>query len=49
MNQIEINGLMWTVTETTVDSHVFNDMINGKQEVAFRLVCERPISSKEDF
>jgi hypothetical protein len=40
---IEIDGYVWEIVETTIDSAVMTDHINNKQVVAFRLVCERPL------
>lgn len=46
VSTIVIDGLTWTVVETTRDSAIMTDHINGVQTVAFRLLCKRDIEEE---
>lgn len=43
-SRIVIDGLEWTVVETTRDSAIVTNHVDGVQVVAFRLLCERSIA-----
>jgi hypothetical protein len=47
MSTIKIDGIVWTVVETTIDSAIMDVHAPGdqtvKQTVAFRLLCERDV------